>query len=309
MQIIEYFKGGSTMQIKISFSRKLFLSFNYIFIVAVALICLLPLINILSVSFSTNIAASSGLVKLLPVDFNLKSYAYAIGKPEFLGSFFISIERVLLGVSIQMLLTILSAYPLSKDSKEFPMRTFYVWFFFVTMLFNGGLIPWYIAIKNVHLIDSIWALVLPPAVSVYNVVLLLNFFRGVPGEIEEAAFVDGSTYWKTLWRIIVPISKPAIATILLFSFINHWNSWFDGLILMNSTKNYPLQTYLQTIVTNPDPQLMLRASREDQAVLTLISDRTVKSAQIFLAALPILIIYPFLQKYFTKGIILGSVKG
>jgi putative aldouronate transport system permease protein len=153
-------------------------------------------------------------------------------------------------------------------------------------LFSGGLIPWYITIKQLGLLDSIWALVLPGAVPVFSVVLLLNFFRGVPKELEEAAIMDGAGQLMTLWRLFVPISKPALATLALFSMVDHWNSWFDGLILMNHPAHYPLHSYIQRVVVQGDYGAM---TREDLMNLAQISDRTLKASQIFLGTLPIIL--------------------
>ena len=231
-----------------------------------------------------------------------------MSKSEFLDSLVVSLKRVVLGGSINMFLTILSAYPLSKEKRELRARNFYSWFFIITILFNGGLIPFYMTVKELGIIDSIWALVLPGAVPVFNVLLLMNFFRQLPREIEESVFLDGASHWINLWKIKVPLSMPAIATLVLFTTVGHWNAWFDGLILMNHPENYPLQSYLQTIVTTIEQRLN-NMSSEDVKILSVINDRTTKSAQIFLAALPILSIYPFLQRYFMAGIVLGSVKG
>jgi putative aldouronate transport system permease protein len=160
-------------------------------------------------------------------------------------------------------------------------------------------------IKATGLLDTIWALVLPGAVPVFSVILLLNFFRGLPRELEEAAFIDGADHFTTLVRIYLPLSTPALATLLLLTMVGHWNSWFDGLIFMNSPEHYPLQSYLQTIVIQKDFSTLTELNSE---ALKEISDRTVKAAQIFMGALPVLVVYPFLQKYFMKGIVLGSVK-
>lgn len=292
---------------KQSLSRRVFNFFNYGALLGFAALCILPIINIWAISFSNKAAAAGGLVSLWPVDFTTKSYQFVFLREAFFHAFGISLERVFIGGILSLLLTVLIAYPLSKSSREFKSRTLYAWIFVVTILFNGGLIPWYITIKSVGLLDSIWALVLPGAVQVFNCILLLNFFRGLPKALEEAAYVDGATHWTTLWRIFIPLSTPALATITLFTVVNNWNSWFDGLILMNSPKNYPLQSYLQTVVVN----LSSSFNNVDPAqvkFLADISDRTVKSAQIFMAALPLLILYPFLQKYFMTGIVLGSVK-
>ncbi|MCM3626116.1 carbohydrate ABC transporter permease [Paenibacillus glycanilyticus] len=288
-----------------SLSGRIFNIGNSIFLLLLAFLCLFPLINILAVSLSSSTAASAGEVSLWPVDFTWQSYHFVMQKPEFLKSLGISVERVLLGTTLNMLLTIMLAYPLSKESSAFKGRLFYVWFFVLTMLVSGGLIPWYLVIQKLHLLGTIGALILPGAVNVFNAVLLLNFYRGLPRELEEAAFVDGAGYWKILWSIYVPLSMPAIATLILFSMVGHWNSWFDGLILMNSPDKYPLQSYMQTVVINRDLSLV---SMADANSLGDISDRTLKSAQIFLAALPIICVYPFLQRFFIKGVVVGSVK-
>ncbi|MBW4081144.1 carbohydrate ABC transporter permease [Paenibacillus sp. S150] len=287
-------------------SRKAFLLINYIVLSLTAIACILPLINVLAISFSSSSAAAAGYVKLWPVDFTIASYKFALTKHEFLDGFLVSLQRVALGYAISMTVSILIAYPLSKEKQTLRSRNVYAWFFIVTMLFHGGLIPTYMTIKSVGLLDSLWALVLPTAVSVFNVILLMNFFRELPKEIEEAANIDGAGHWRTLWSIYLPLSKPSVATITLFIVVFHWNSWFDGLIYMNSTSNYPLQSYLQTIIINVDPST---ATANDLLDMSAISDRTFKAAQVFLAAFPILLVYPFLQKYFMKGLVMGSVKG
>ncbi|MDQ6417953.1 carbohydrate ABC transporter permease [Paenibacillus sp. LHD-117] len=288
-----------------SWSYRVFNVFNHCFLIFLALLCLAPMVHVLAISFSTSSAATAGLVKLWPVSFTMDSYAFILEKPQFLRAFSLSVWRVALGVTISMLLTVLLAYPLSKEVKDFRFRTIYAWLFVFTILFNGGLIPWYMTVKMTGLIDTIWALVIPGAVQVFNVILLLNFFRGLPKELEESSFIDGASHWTTLWRVYLPVSLPSLATITLFAFVGQWNSWFDGLMLMNSPDNYPLSTYLQTIIIQPD---MSKISMLQAKHLSEVSDRTTKAAQIILGSLPILIIYPFLQKFFVKGIVLGSVK-
>ncbi|CAM4498534.1 MULTISPECIES: carbohydrate ABC transporter permease [Paenibacillus] len=279
---------------------------NAVILILISLICVLPLIHIIAVSFSSSAAASAGYVRMWPVDFTFASYMYTASRNEFWQAMLVSLTRIGLGTPLNLLLTILVAYPLAKESHAFRFRSLYAWLFFITMLFNGGLIPWYSTIKEYGLLDSIWALILPGAVPVFSVVLLLNFFREIPKELEEAALIDGASHWRTMWSIFVPISKPALATLALFSMVEHWNSWFDGLLLMGNPSNYPLQSYIQTIVIQ---QNLSNMSRDDMLNLALISDRTLKSSQIFLGSLPIILAYPFLQKYFVKGIVLGSVKG
>lgn len=289
-----------------SWSRKLFVAFNYTFLAVLSLISILPLLNVFSVSLSSAAAIEAGKVTLWPVDFSWKAYRFVAEKHEFLVSMGIAVERVLLGVGINMLLTVLTAYPLSKEAASLRFRTGYAWFFVFTMLFSGGLIPSYMIVRNLHLLDSIWALVLPGALPIFNVILMLNFFRGLPKELSESAFIDGAGHWQTLWRIIIPLSMPSIATVTLFAIVNHWNEWFNGLIYMNDPSHYPLASYLQTIIvrmdmsTITDPSMLL--------LLSQLNDRSVRAAQIFLGMVPVLCVYPFLQRYFMSGMTLGSVK-
>lgn len=270
-----------------------------------ALICIIPLLHILAVSLSSSDAAATGKVLLWPKDFSLNSYAFVAKRPQFWRAMGISIFRIGLGGFINTFLAILCAYPLSKPKSKFKHRTFYAWFFFITMLFNGGLIPSFLVVKQLGLVDTIWSLILPTAVPVFSVILLLNFYKQIPKSLDEAAEIDGASQWKRLWGIYVPLSMPAIATILLFSLVFHWNSWFDGLIYMNNPDNYPLQSYIQTIVVQ---KTYSQLSREEIMALSTISDKTLRSAQIFLGALPIVVVYPFLQRFFVKGITLGGVK-
>ena len=277
-----------------------------IVLIASALMCFLPLMNVFALSLSSNTAALAGEVMFWPVDFTFDSYEYVADRAAFWQSMLVSLKRLALGVPINILLTILSAYPLSKENNRFRGRTIYAWFFFITMLINGGLIPRYMVIKETGLLGSIWALILPGAVGVFNIVLMMNFFRQIPPEMEEAALVDGAGQWRILFQIYLPAATASLATITLFITVGHWNEWFDGIILMKKTTQYPLQSYLHTVVVEKDLSLSATA---DWQMLASVSEETVKAAQIFLAALPIMMVYPFLQKYFAKGLTVGSVKG
>lgn len=283
--------------------------FNYVFLGLVAAICLLPIINVLAISFSSSAKASAGLVGLVPLDFNLQSYKYALTKPQFTTSFFTSVKRVVLGLLINMTCTILTAYPLSKSSKELTGRNIYAWFMFTTMVFSGGLIPQFMVVKQTGIMNTIWALILPGAVPVFNVIILMNFFKQIPKEIQESAMMDGAGHLRILLQLYLPLSLPSLATITLFTVVGHWNEWFAGMIYMTDPANYPLQTYLQSIIVVRDTALLTTASKETLEMLSTVSDRTLKSAQIFIAAAPILAVYPFVQKYFMKGLTVGSVKG
>jgi len=291
-----------------SFSARVFLTANFLFLTLLALLCVLPIFHIFVLSFSSQSYVSAGEVTFWPKGFTLYSYQFVLEKPEFFRSMGITIQRVLLGTVVNMLLTLLVAYPLAKEKSTFQFRTFYAWYFVVTILFSGGLIPWYLTVKETGLLDSIWALVLPGAVPVFNVILLLNFFRGLPKALDESARIDGAGHWHILWRIYAPLSLPAIATIILFTIVGHWNAWFDGLILMNHPDRYPLSSYLQTVIVSPDLTKMSDLQQRGSEALLFINDRTVKASQIFIGMLPVLMIYPFLQRFFMSGIVLGSVK-
>ena len=266
--------------------------------------CLLPLINMVSISFSDSASASANLVGLLPINFNLDSYKTLLDDTQFWRSFMISIERVVLGVSLNLVLTILMAYPLSKTSREFKAKNIYMYTLIFAMLFSGGLITMFIVVKNLGLIDTIWALILPGAVPIFNVILMMNFFKSVPHSLEEAAIIDGASKFEILIKIFLPISIPAIATIALFSIVGHWNDFFSGLIYMNKASNYPLQTYIQQL--NVDITKVTDASQLRE--LASISNKTLNSAKIVVSIVPLLLIYPFLQKYFVTGLVIGSVK-
>ncbi|MBM7563678.1 ABC transporter permease subunit [Paenibacillus sacheonensis] len=293
------------MHVHSTTGTRIFNLFNLIVLTLTCAGCLIPFIHIVSLSFSDKAAVMGGLVKLWPVHFTLDPYRYVLERGAFWHAFGMTLERVAIGATLNVVLVIILAYPLSKAGDKLRMRTLYVWIFFFTMLFNGGLIPNYILVKELHLLDTVWALVLPGAVGVFNIVLLLNFFREVPAELEDAAFIDGAGHWRTLWQIYVPVSLPAIATVTLFSIVGHWNAWFDGMIYMK-VSHYPLQTYLQSIVIKFDFNTM---SPEEAKRLAKLNDRSIKSAQMIVAVIPVLLVYPYLQKYFVSGIRLGSVKG
>ncbi|WP_168122813.1 carbohydrate ABC transporter permease [Paenibacillus sp. HB172176] len=285
-------------------SYRTFSAFNYILLSLICITCVLPLLHILAVSFSASSPANSHLVGLWPKGFNLDAYAKTFNNANFHRALLMGLERTALGTAVSMSLMMLAAYALSKDRGSFHSRSLYTWYFLFTMLFSGGIVPSYMLIRNLHMMNSVWALVLPGAINVFNMVLLMNFFRAVPKELEEASFIDGGGHFRTLWNVFLPISMPAIATISLFTMVMHWNSWFDGLLYITDYRKYPLSTFLQTIIVQQD----FNKINPDVNELKNISQRTVKSAQIFIGTLPILLVYPFLQRYFVKGIILGAVK-
>lgn len=293
---------------KASLGRKLFLAADLAVVTALSALCMIPLLNLLAISFSSSQAIIENKVTLFPVGFTLNAYEYVVKNLKFWTSVKVSLLRVLLGVPINVLMTVLVAYPLSKDASQFRARRYYVGYMMLVMLFNGGLMPTYYVVARTRLIDSIWSLILPGAVPVFSCIVLLNFFRGIPPELEESAKLDGAGQWRILTRIYLPLSKPSIATVTLFSLVNHWNSYFDGLIYSNRTQNYPLQSYLQTIVVSTT-DLVKNGDIDALMKLTNINDINMRAAQVFISVVPLMAVYPFLQKYFTTGLVLGSVKG
>ncbi len=281
---------------------------NNIFMGFLAFICLVPMINVLATSFSSSLAVSAGEVKLWPIGFNLYSYKFVVSNSAFWRAMWVSVKRVVLGSTINVILCILTSYPLSKNSRVFKGRNIYTWYIFITMLFGGGLIPGYLVVSWTHLLNTIWAMIIPGAVNAWNVILMLNFFRQLPKALEEAAFIDGAGQWTILWKIVVPLSKPVIATIALFCMVGHWNDWFSAFIYIGSPKGYPLQTYLYSLLSM-DMTKITGIPQNIMNEISKVNNKTLTSAQVFVGAFPILLVYPFLQKYFTKGIVLGSVKG
>ena len=300
------------MAIKTSTSRKIFVIFNYTFLAILALICIFPFIHLLALSFSSDEFTSKGLVSVYPMGFTLDAYMILATKPEFFKAFGISVARTILGTSLALLVIILTAYPLSKSNKVLKGRTAIAWIFVVTMFFGGTLASQYVLYRMLGLLDNFLVYILPGACDVWFVLMLMNFFRGIPKEIEEAALIDGCNHFQILFRIFVPISLPVIVTIVLFTAVGHWNSWFDGIFFMNDSNMYPLQSYLYVMLESSDPSKLAQngtLTPDQLEALKNLGNKNLQAAQIFLGMLPITLVYPFLQKFFIKGITIGSVKG
>lgn len=288
-----------------SLASRLFDVVNFLFLLLFGLLCLLPLVHVVAVSFSHRAASMGGFVTLWPVGFTTQNYQEILKAGPVYQAFLVSVQRTVLGTLLNMTMTVLAAYPLSKTSRELRGRDVLMWIFLFAMLFSGGLIPWFLVIRSLGLLNTLWALILPGALPIWNVILLMNFFREIPKELEEAAIIDGASYWRTLWHIYLPLSVPALATLTLFAAVFHWNAWFDGMILIMENAKYPIMTFLRTVVVDMNLQV-LSINIED---IYNLSDRSIRAANIVIATIPILIIYPFLQRYFIHGIRLGAVKG
>lgn len=270
-----------------------------------AALCLLPMLHILAVSLSDRAASVGGFVTLWPINVTLTSYEKVLKAGAFLNGLRISVLRTVLGTAIMMAVTILTAYPLSRPARSFKGRPVFVWLMLFAMVFNGGLIPFYLVVRNLGLLDTIWALVLPFALPIWNVIILINFFREVPQDLEDAALMDGASHWRLLWHVYLPLSLPALATLSLFCAVYHWNEYFFGTIFMTSNENLPLQSYLRQVVTLQDMSTII----SDPTQFAEFSDRSLRAATIFITTVPILLVYPFVQRYFVTGAKLGAVKG
>ncbi|MDE7324030.1 MAG: carbohydrate ABC transporter permease [Lachnospiraceae bacterium] len=276
----------------------------WIVIILLTLSCLLPLLNMVAISLSGSEAVAANEVGFLPKDLNVSAYKKLLGDAQFWKSTWISVERVVLGTLINMFFTVTMAYPLSKSRKRFRAREVYMKLVIFAMLFTSGIIPLFMVVSHLHLTNTIWALVLPGAVPVFNVILLINFFKGVPEALDEAARIDGAGPITILLRVYLPVSLPALATVALFAIVGHWNDYFSGLIYMTKASRYPLQTYIQQLTV--DLTQVTDANQLKQ--LAAMNTRTFNAAKIVVSTIPLLLIYPFLQKYFVSGIVIGAVK-
>jgi len=293
-------------RIRESFGDRLFLSCIYLILTIVLLIVLYPLVYIISSSFSSPLAVSSGRVWLWPVDFSLRGYQVTLGNPQIITGYANSLFYAFFGTLISVTLTVLLAYPLSR--KTFYGRNILMVFLVFTMLFSGGLIPTYLVVKNLGLLNTRWAMLIPQAIAVWQVIITRTFFQAsIPEELVEASELDGCSDLRFLWSVVLPLSKPIIAVLVLMYAVSQWNSYFDALIYLKSPELYPLQLVLRSILilnTTTSGSMEASAMVERQQLADLL-----KYSLIVVASLPVLIIYPFVQRYFVKGMLIGAVKG
>jgi len=264
------------------------------------------LVYIISSSFSSPLAVSSGRVWLWPVDFSLRGYQVTLGNPQIITGYANSLFYAFFGTLISVTLTVLLAYPLSR--KTFYGRNILMVFLVFTMLFSGGLIPTYLVVKYLGLLNTRWAMLLPQAIAVWQVIITRTFFQAsIPDELVEASQLDGCSDLRFLWSVVLPLSKPIIAVLVLMYAVSQWNSYFDALIYLKSPELYPLQLVLRSILilnTTTSGSMEASAMVERQQLADLL-----KYSLIVVASLPVLIIYPFVQRYFVKGMLIGAVKG
>lgn len=276
-------------------------------VIFLGLLCLLPLWYIVAISFSEASAVEGNMVSLVPVGFNLTAYEELLSDSQFWRSFGISVVRVILAVIINTVLTVMLAYPLTKNEREFKGRNIYMNLLIFAMLFNGGLVPTFLTLKKYNMLNTIWALVLPGAVPIFNVILLMNFMYGVPKSLEEAAVLDGANPLQVLTKVYLPCSVPVLATVALFSIVGSWNDFYSGLMYITRINNYPLMTYIQSITINME-DILKNGTAEEIMRASQVSSQNLNAAKIVVAVIPLMLIYPLLQKYFITGIVIGSVK-
>ncbi|WP_371860722.1 carbohydrate ABC transporter permease [Paenibacillus elgii] len=283
-----------------------FTALNYAFFVLLGLTTMFPFLNLIAKSLSSEEAVVSGRVTLLPVDWQIGTYRYVMSQSLFLASFQVSVFVTVAGTLLALFMTTLAAYPLSKPRLH--GRKWFILMYIFTMLFSGGLIPTYLLMQSLQLIDKLPVLFLPAMISVYNMLIIKNYFESLPDSLEESAKLDGAGNLTILWRITLPLSLPVLATIALFYAVAFWNDYFASLIYINTPENKPLQLYLKELfVSSSDTFLQLGAHLNVDAAMNT-SPQAIQAASILLATVPILLVYPFLQNYFVKGVLVGSVK-
>jgi len=271
------------------------------------IITLAPVLHLISLSFSNPEAISNGRVGLIPVDVSLFAYKRIFQAGTVPRAFMNSVLYTAVGVVISMFLTSTMAYALSK--KRLPFRGFFTGLTLVTMFFTGGIIPTFILVKTLQLYNTLWAMVLPSAISTYNLIIMRTFFSSIPDELEESAFLDGANDITIFTRIILPISKAGIATVTLFYLVSNWNSFMPGVMYMKTASKYPLQVVLNSIVKEGEASQEVANFHQDDMLGTAGALESIKYAALFFSIFPMMIIYPFIQKYFVKGVMIGSLKG
>jgi putative aldouronate transport system permease protein len=291
--------------VKLSRGERIFEIFNYTFLILMALVFIVPLLNVLVNSFISEAEyARRGNFILIPQEPVLSAYQFLLGRGSVVvNAYMITLFRVIVGTFLNLLFTASLAYVLAR--RDLPGRTALTLFVFITMVFSGGLIPTFILVDNLGLIDNLWVLILPGLINPWFMLIMRNFFMALPQELEEAAIVDGAGPATILFRIVLPLSLPSIATIGLFYAVAHWNAWFDAAIYMKDIHRMPVQVILRSILQQAlmnDPEAFINIQVMPPTV-------AIQSAMVVISTVPILVVYPFLQKYFVKGALVGSIKG
>ncbi|SFK95043.1 putative aldouronate transport system permease protein [Paenibacillus sp. 1_12] len=293
------------MQQDKSMGSRLFDVINYGLLAIIALVMILPFLHVVAGSFTTAEEMAARQFVIFPTVFSLNAYKYIFSTNTIIRSLGVSIGVTSVGTVISMFLTALMAYGLTR--RDLDGRKVIMFMVVFTMLFHGGLIPTFITVKNMGLIDSYFALIIPTAINAFNLIIMRNFFQNIPDGLEESAKMDGCSDWGILFRIVLPLSMPAIATISLFYAVTYWNTYLSAILYLNDNAKWPVQIILRQIVILASGLSADSSSFDDGYAAP--PEQTIKMAVIVVATIPVLIVYPFLQKHFAKGALLGSIKG
>lgn len=295
---------------KLTKSDRVMLACIYFFLLFLAFVTFYPFWNALVISFNTGADTMNGGVTFWPRDFTLDNYQIVFQDTRLMNAFLISILRTIVGTTLSIFFTSMLAYGLSK--KELIGRQKIMFFFIATMFFSGGLIPTFLVVRSLGLMDTFWVMIIPSLISVWNMIIFRTFFQQMPKGLEESAKIDGCSNWGIFFKIILPLSGPVIATLSLFTAIGHWNDWFLPSIYINSERLIPMQTFLQRVLNSNTVSSQLSqmdaGSAARMAQMSTVTSRSLSMAIMMVATLPIILVYPFVQKYFVKGVLIGSLK-
>ncbi|WP_338552158.1 carbohydrate ABC transporter permease [Paenibacillus sp. KS-LC4] len=286
-------------------ANRVFDAVNMVLLALAVVVCILPFLHIIAVSLSSNLAITSGKVTLLPVGFNWDAYGKVFSDMTMIRSLGFTVFLTALCAALCMAMTIVAAYPLTKS--QLKGRKVFMILIVITMFFTGGIIPEYILVRDLNLLNTVWALVLPGLISPFYLIILISFFNGIPQSLEEAAEIDGSSHFGTLMRIILPLSLPVMATLCLFYAVGRWNGFQDSLMYISKPELYPIQLKLYQMIQNN--MVSELAILEGHSGAQKITPESLKSASVIFATVPILLVYPWLQRYFVSGVMMGAVKG
>lgn len=287
-----------------SLSGRIFDTCNLIFLAVLAVSVLYPFVYVFNLSISTAAEASRGGLHLYPKEITLDAYRAIFADPTLVRALVNSFVRTLLGTVLTVICSVIAAYPLSR--KDLPARRYVTFMILFTMVFSGGLVPTYLLIRGLGMLDTLSALILPTLLSAFNIIIIKNFFQSIPESFNEAARIDGAGDWTILFKIYLPLSTPVLATIALWTAVAHWNAWFDAMLYIASEDKQVLQVILQRIVIDSSTQFLEFGMGAD--ALANYNPQTLKAATTIITVLPILCLYPLLQRYFNKGIMLGGIK-
>jgi putative aldouronate transport system permease protein len=291
--------------------EKIFNIMNMTAFALFSLLCLFPFINILSISLNDGMDSMKGGIYFLPRKFTWINYGTILTDSRIVSSFIISISRTILGVVLAVLANSMFAFALSK--KGLPGRKIINWYVFIPMFFSGGLIPYYLICKSLGLTNTFWVFVIPWIMSPFYILMMRVYYLGMPDSLEESAKIEGAGYWRIFFKIYFPLSLPSLATIALLAGLTQWNDWYDGTVMVHTSSLWPMQTLLLHITTGADITAFFKMQNIDSGTILnrkiRITPDSIKSAMLIVTIVPIVMIYPFLQKYFIKGMMIGSIKG